>query len=127
MYDEKNCPVAFQSAYLGKEKYPTIVLDTMADHNLQFWHTVFGFAGSCNDINVLDASPLRNCFVTGTHSCIDFDYAIGNDCVFSSQITWWMAFPPLSHFVKTISIPISLKGKAFAGANTWQRILGCGP
>ena len=32
----KNCPVAFQGAYMGKEKSPTIVLEAVADHNLWF-------------------------------------------------------------------------------------------
>ena len=30
----ENCPIAFQGAYMGKEKYPTVVLEAVADHNL---------------------------------------------------------------------------------------------
>ena len=53
----KNCPITYQRAYQGKEKFSTLVLETIADHNSWFLHAVFGFAGSCNDINILDVSP----------------------------------------------------------------------
>ena len=38
----KNCPIAYQGAYQGKEKFSTLVLDSIADHNLWFWHAAFG-------------------------------------------------------------------------------------
>ena len=63
----KNCPIAYQRSYLGKEKYAMIVWEVVAGNSLWFWHAVLGFAGSCNDINSLDISPLQ----------IDFVYSIG--------------------------------------------------
>ena len=69
---------------MGKEKYPTIVLEAVADHNLWFWHTAFGFVGSSNDINILDANVLHKCFVDRTHLHIDFNFCIGNDHMFLS-------------------------------------------
>ena len=51
--------------YLGKGKKPTIVLEAVADHDLWIWHAFFGMPGSCNDINVLDNSPLLNDLFTG--------------------------------------------------------------
>jgi len=61
----KNCPVAWQGQYRGKEKEPTIVLEGMCDYNLWFWHVFFGTAGSQNDINVLRLLRLMHEFVTG--------------------------------------------------------------
>ena len=55
----KNCPVVL---FLGKEKFATIALEAVADNNLWFWHAAFDFTGSCNDINILDVSPLHTHF-----------------------------------------------------------------
>lgn len=54
----KNCPKAWAGQYAGKEKDPTVVLEVIADYDGWFWHLFFGMPGSCNDINVLDCSPL---------------------------------------------------------------------
>lgn len=42
----KNCPVAWQGSYKGKEKKCTIVLEAACDYHLWFWHAAFGYAGS---------------------------------------------------------------------------------
>ena len=73
----KNCPIAYQGLYLGKEKYTVIILEAVADNNLWFWHAAFGFAGSCNNISILDVSLLHTCFLDGSDGRIDFDYSIG--------------------------------------------------
>ena len=78
----KNCPITYQGSYQGKEKFSTVVLEAIADHNLWFWHAVFGFVGSCNDINILDVSPLHQQFLDGSHSKIDFKFTI-DEQVFS--------------------------------------------
>jgi hypothetical protein len=54
----KNCPVSLAGTYKGKEKYPTIVMETVATQNWCFWHTFFGTPGALNDLNVLDKSDL---------------------------------------------------------------------
>ena len=55
----KNCPVSWQGQYVsGHKKYPTILLEAVASHDLWIWHAFFGIAGANNDINVLDNSPL---------------------------------------------------------------------
>lgn len=61
----KNCPKAWAGQYAGKEKEPTIVLEAVADYDGWFWHLFFGMPGSCNDINVLDRSPLFSDLVEG--------------------------------------------------------------
>ena len=53
-----------------------LVLEVITDHNLWFWYAAFGFAGSCNDINILDVSPLHQQFLDGSHSNIDFKFTI---------------------------------------------------
>ena len=106
----RTSPFALQGAYIGKEKYSTIVLEAVAYHNLWFWHTTFGFAGSCYNINILDASLLHKNFVNGSHSLIDFDFTIGNAHIFSKLFYLFDGiYPSLSHFVKTICPYISQK------------------
>ena len=50
----KNCPVAWQGAFQGKEGSPSIVLDAVCDQKLRIWHAFFGMPGSNNDLNVLN-------------------------------------------------------------------------
>ncbi|GKB07497.1 ALP1-like protein isoform X1 [Tanacetum coccineum] len=58
-WEWKNCPVSWQGQYgRGDKKYPTIMLEVVASHDLWIWHAFFGVAGANNDINVLDNSPL---------------------------------------------------------------------
>lgn len=56
----KNYPVALKGQYQGKEGKPTIVLEVFASKSTHIWHAFFGCPGSCNDINVLDRSPLMS-------------------------------------------------------------------
>jgi len=62
----KNCPVAWKGQYTrGDHGHPTIMLEAVASHDLWIWHAYFGIAGSNNDINVLNQSPLFNDVVEG--------------------------------------------------------------
>ena len=55
----KNCPVAWQGQFgRGDKRYPTLMLEAVASHDLWIWHAFFGMAGANNDINVLDNSNL---------------------------------------------------------------------
>ncbi|XP_010696379.1 uncharacterized protein LOC104908905 [Beta vulgaris subsp. vulgaris] len=57
----KNCPTQFKGMYSGRPGKPTLILEAIASsYNLWIWHAFFGTPGRCNDINVLDRSPLFN-------------------------------------------------------------------
>ena len=105
----KNCPMAYQGAYQGKEKFSILVLEAIADYNLWFWHAAFGFVGSCNDINILDVSPLHQQFLDGSHSKIDFEFTIDEQVFNKLFYLVDGIYPQLNHFMKTISIPIMKK------------------
>ena len=62
--------------HIRERKFSTLVLEAITDHNLWFWHAAFGFVDSCNDINILDVSPLHQQFLDGSHSKIDFEFNI---------------------------------------------------
>ena len=93
------------------EKFSTLVLEVIADHNLWFWHAVFYFMGRCNDINVLDVSPLLQKFLNGSHSKIDFKFTIDEQVFNEVFYLVDRIYPQLSCFVKTISIPKMEKRK----------------
>jgi hypothetical protein len=57
-----NCPVAFHGQFQGKEEKRTIVMEAVCDYNRFAWHTVFGYSGVLNDINIWDASLLHKAF-----------------------------------------------------------------
>ena len=55
-------PHHIPSSLPGKGEVLHSGLEAIIDHNLWFWHAAFGFMGSCNDINILDVSPLHQQF-----------------------------------------------------------------
>ncbi|XP_026398753.1 uncharacterized protein LOC113294577 [Papaver somniferum] len=61
----KNCPVALQGTYRGKDKESSLVLEAVASYDLWFWHIFFGMPGSNNDLNVLAHSPLFDNMLKG--------------------------------------------------------------
>ena len=67
----KNCPVAWQGSYKGSKKVPTLVLEAIADHNLYFHHASFGYAGSLNDINILNLSPFLERLTDGSFAAAE--------------------------------------------------------
>jgi hypothetical protein len=54
----KNCPAAWHGQFKGHKKDSTIILEAVANHETWIWHAFFGMPGSCNDINVIQRSPL---------------------------------------------------------------------
>ncbi|GKA47744.1 zinc finger, CCHC-type containing protein [Tanacetum coccineum] len=53
------CPKVLHGQFKRKDKrYPTIMLEAVADQQLGFWHAYFGVPGSNNDLNVLYGSLL---------------------------------------------------------------------
>ncbi|GJT69162.1 zinc finger, CCHC-type containing protein [Tanacetum coccineum] len=53
------CPKSLHGQFKRRDKkYPTIMLEAVADQQLWFWHAYFGVPGANNDLNVLYGSPL---------------------------------------------------------------------
>jgi hypothetical protein len=83
--------LAWQGQFQGKELSPTIVLEAPADHNLWFWHHAFGYAGTLNDFNIFDQSPLLKAFLDGTFTNnVDFSMNVEATC-FQSFLFWLTA------------------------------------
>ncbi|GKA24861.1 ALP1-like protein isoform X1 [Tanacetum coccineum] len=59
------CPKALHGQFKRRDKkYPTIMLEAIADQQLWFWHAYFGVPGANNDLNVLYGSPLFDDLLT---------------------------------------------------------------
>ncbi|XP_047949059.1 uncharacterized protein LOC125194883 [Salvia hispanica] len=113
-WEWKNCPSAWKGLYTTgfKSKHPTIVLEAVADYRLWIWHAYFGVAGSNNDINVLQSSPLFNDQELGIGPTVRF-VANGNQ----HNMGYYLAdgiYPMWPVFVKTIRCAAEDRKKHFA-------------
>ena len=104
----KNCPVAWQGSFKGKEKKPTIVLEALCDYNRWFWHASFGYAGTLNDKTILDLSPLLQALVDGTF--IDKEQDVVPFVIFGEEFSKMFIlvdgiYPQFSRFVKGYKEP----------------------
>ena len=101
------CPTAYHGQYKGKEDSPTVVVEAGCDYQLWFWHCVFGYVGTMNDINIWDSSMLHKALHDGTFEKNDFPFVIGGE---TFNKLWFLTdgiYPELSRFVKTISEPLN--------------------
>ena len=99
----KNCPKAHQGQYQGKEKYPSLILEAVADYELWIWHAFFGSPGSLNDINVLNRSPVFARLTQGESAAVEFTVN-GN----TYDRGYYLAdgiYPPYATLVKTFPHP----------------------
>ena len=125
------CPVAWKGQFDGKEGYPTIGLEAIADNNLWIWHNAFGFPVSLNDINIWDRLPLFESILYGTHANIDFKFNIdGHEF---DQLYYLVdgIYPSLSRFLATINNPTttliaSMHLSRKVGVNLLREHLGFG-
>jgi len=64
-WEWRNCPVALQGQYKGKEGKPTIRMETVCDDKLWTWSMEFGAPGAKNDVSILSQSRFFNDIRTG--------------------------------------------------------------
>ena len=112
------CPVAWQGSYRkGTGNLPSIVLEAACDHHLWFWHASYGYAGTLNDINILNLSPLMEGFLDGSFEELEdyvTPYKIGDE---EFNILYFLVdgiYPTYSRFVKSIREPVGNEEKNFS-------------
>ncbi|XP_074337691.1 uncharacterized protein LOC141674890 [Apium graveolens] len=116
----KNCPKAWKGMFLsGHKGIPTIILEAVASSDLWIWHAFFGVAGSNNDINVLDRSPLFDEVLEGRAPEINYNVN-GNNYSMGYYLTDGI-YPEWATFVKTIPRPQGEKRKLFSKYQESQR------
>ena len=119
----KNCPKAWQGQYKkgGHTKsMASIVLEAISDYHLWFWHASYGYAGTLNDLNVLNMSPFLSALVDGSFAEVEspvVPYRIGQEEFHKCLVLVDGIYPNFSRFVKGIKEPVSIQEKRFT---EWQ-------
>lgn len=109
----KNCPVAWQGSFKGAKKQPTIVLEGACDHHMWFWHASYGHAGTLNDVNIMNISPLQRSWVDGSFTDVEAASGVVPFTIADTELTKTFVlvdgiYPRYSRFVKAIAAPITL-------------------
>ncbi|KAL6840949.1 hypothetical protein ACP4OV_029209 [Aristida adscensionis] len=109
----EKCPLAWRGQFTrGDYGVPTMILEAVASQDLHIWHAFFGVAGSNNDLNVLNQSPLFFDALKGKAPQVQF-LVNGNEY----NTGYYLAdgiYPEWAAFMKTISLPQTEKHKLFA-------------
>ncbi|OWZ10117.1 hypothetical protein PHMEG_00017082 [Phytophthora megakarya] len=106
------CLSSIKGQLQGKEGKPTVVLEIVADHRLWISHFYFGSAGSNNDINIINRSPLVNQQVLRGDLFGTFTFKISDKTFHQPYYLVDGIYPPYSCFVSTISKPANIKQKS---------------
>ncbi|KAL5827086.1 hypothetical protein ACOSQ3_018918 [Xanthoceras sorbifolium] len=109
----KNCPTAWHGTHTnGFKKVPTLILEVVTSQDLWICYVFFGMAGTNNDINVLDGSPLFDDLIN--ESVPPYDFVVHG---YQYNIGYYLSdgiYPSYATLIQTISQPISIKEKLFA-------------
>ena len=104
----RNCPTSLRGQFhRGDHEYPTMILEAVASTDLWIWHSYFGHAGSNNDINVLNYSPL---FSNGSPKC---PFVVNGRQYERGYYLADRIYPSWAVFVKTILYPSDEKEEKF--------------
>jgi hypothetical protein len=109
----KNCPKGWAGMFTsGNKGVPTMILEAVATKDLRIWHAFFGTAGSQNDINVLNKSPLFIQAIKGEAPTVHYNV---NGTQY--DMGYYLAdriYPEWAVFVKTVTAPQLAEDKLFA-------------
>ncbi|KFK43637.1 hypothetical protein AALP_AA1G152400 [Arabis alpina] len=111
-WEWKNCPSAWAGQYSRGHGKPTIVLEVVASYDLWIWHAFFGPPGTCNDINVLDRSPVFDDILEGRALVVN--YVVNGR---QYHMTYYLTdgiYPKWAAFIQSISHPQGPKASLFA-------------
>jgi hypothetical protein len=109
----ENCPIGWRGSFTrGDKGVPTMILEAVASQDLRIWHAFFGTAGSNNDINVLNKSPLFVQKLRGEAPRVHFEV---NGKPYNTG--YYLAdgiYPEWAAIMKTIPSPQNDKDRCFA-------------
>jgi Plant transposon protein. len=91
----------------GKKWTPSLLLEAIADYNMWFWHASFGYAGSLNDLNILNLSPFLESLVDGSFHTLEqqshsIPFAINGEIFTHLSVMIDRIYPMYSHLVHSL-------------------------
>ncbi|XP_057542524.1 uncharacterized protein LOC130820963 [Amaranthus tricolor] len=107
----KNCPAGWKGMYQGRSKTVTVILEAVASRDLWIWHAFFGTPGSCNDINVLQRSPVFDDIISNRAPQVLFTVN-GNTYTKGYYLTDGI-YPKWSTFIDAVTAPQTAKDTLF--------------
>ena len=97
------CPKSLQGEYKkGSKENPTVVYECACDYQLRIWHCNFALPGACNDLNVLDISPLV-CQIANGKTIADFE--VDTSVFHQPYLLVDGIYPKWTCFLGPISVP----------------------
>jgi hypothetical protein len=108
----RNCPSEYKGMFTGRGKHPSMILEAVALHDLWIWYAYFDMPGSCNDIDVLQKSPVFSAYLKGQAALVSFTVNVR-----TYDMGYYLAdgiYPNWPTFVKTVSHPLDMKAAHFA-------------
>ncbi|DBA02353.1 TPA: LOW QUALITY PROTEIN: hypothetical protein N0F65_007172 [Lagenidium giganteum] len=110
-WEWRACPKAYAGQFKGRYKKPSVVIEAVATQDLRIWHVFFGVPGTCNDITVLERSPLLQDYLMSTSTHNNITYRVKGSCGMA-DICWLTASTqPCECF--PISQPANMKETQF--------------
>ncbi|GKB65167.1 RNA-directed DNA polymerase, eukaryota [Tanacetum coccineum] len=102
-WDWKNYPKALHGQFKRRNhKYPTLMLEAVADQKLWIWYAFFGVPGVNNDLNVLYGSPLFDDVLADT--ALEAPFVVNGRTYKKGYYLADGIYPTWSTFVKTYFI-----------------------
>ncbi|GJW54610.1 ALP1-like protein isoform X1 [Tanacetum coccineum] len=102
-WDWKNYPKSLHGQFKrSTNKYPTLMLEVVADQKLWIWHAYFGVPGTNNDLNVLYGLPLFDDEIADIASKCPF--VVNGHTYMKCYYLADGIYPAWSTFVKTFSV-----------------------
>lgn len=114
----KNCPKAWQVSSKGNEEKNSttiksyIVMEALCDYHLWIWHISYGYAGTMNDLNILNQSPFLKAMTNGDLDKLEeqaqtVPYNIGDEEFKKMFILVNEIYPEYNRFVQGIQWPMN--------------------
>nr|XP_051217860.1 uncharacterized protein LOC127335276 [Lolium perenne] len=105
-------------------KHPTIILEAVASYDRWIWHAFFGVAGSNNDLNILNQSPLFTDVLRGEAPVVNFTVN-GHEYNYGYYLADGI-YPSWPVFMKGVTLPQSEKQRVFTVAQSaWRKDVEC--
>ncbi|XP_021767507.1 uncharacterized protein LOC110731896 [Chenopodium quinoa] len=110
-WEWKNCPTGWKGMYQGLSKTTMVILEVVASCDLWICHAFFGTPGSCNDINVLQRSPVFDDILNGRAPQIQF--TVKENTYNQGYYLTNGIYPKWATFIDAITAPQTPKQRLF--------------